>query len=280
MDLSSIDVSSFSSSLFTSPPLVSALVLGFLLLFFHLRSKTSYVPISRLYSILAGKAEFQDSKLAEFWQSSKDLERFNAIYSFGASSISEAKRFLIWIEMKDYDVHKFYGLGAYLDFENLSVKKPKGILYIVNFIGFVLFTSTSLFTIDVVSKDAALVRFKTDDQLLWLGKESAFSAPYQIPFKGYDQNWTLDASKCESKSFDAAAFASEAKLQVKTVESICGSFGDQESAKYVQEMIDGQKSLIIYLIIFIALSFRTFVELKRMLLARSAIRYMKDVSGK
>ena len=180
-------------------------------LFFHYRTGTSYGFVSRLYALLAGRSEYQDDTLAEFWRRNKELERFNAIFNFKAKSLEDAHKLIKWFDEYDLDHKKFARLKVWFDIEKLEIKKATRIQAVsFMFLGIAL-ALASVPSLDLGIRNAALIKFKDESQWIWLDHDRAYNAPYSL-----SKDWLLTAQNCTQKTFIAESAANETQLKTET----------------------------------------------------------------
>ncbi len=240
-------------------------------LFFHYRAGTSYGFVSRLYALLAGRSEYQDDTLAEFWRRNKELERFNAIFNFKAKSLEDAHKLIKWFDEYDLDHKKFARLKVWFDIEKLEIKKATRTQAVsFMFLGIVL-ALASIPSLDLGIKNAALIKFKDESQSIWLGHDRAYNAPYSL-----SKDWLLTAQNCTQKTFIAESAANETQLKTETIANICDSFTNTSDAARIDEIIKGQKIFLVFALPFIVFAIASFTELFRRLTAVEAATYLAE----
>ncbi|KDE41400.1 hypothetical protein ADINL_0080 [Nitrincola lacisaponensis] len=244
--------------------------------FFHYRTGTSYGFVSRLYALLAGRSDYQDKTLGEFWQQNKELERFNAVFNFKAKSLSDAQKLIKWFNEYDLDHKKFARLGNSFDTEKLQIQRAT----IGQVIGFILLgialAIMSLAPLDLGIKNAALVKFKDETQWIWLAHDTASNFTYYNIFRDGNNDWVLAAQNCSNEAFSIKVAATETQLKTETIANICKSFTSEADAKYINELIKGQNIFLVLTALLVLFALASFTELFRRLTAIETAEYLAE----
>nr|WP_278991832.1 DUF6216 family protein [Plesiomonas shigelloides] len=239
--------------------------------FSHYRAGTSYGFVSRLYALLAGRSEYQDDTLAEFWRRNKELERFNAIFNFKAKSLEDAHKLIKWFDEYDLDHKKFARLKVWFDIEKLEIKKATRTQAVsFMFLG-IAFALASVPSLDLGIRNAALIKFKDKSQWIWLDHDRANNAPYSL-----SKDRLLTAQNCTQKTFIAESAANETQLKTETIANICDSFTNISDAARIDEIIKGQIIFLVFALPFIVFAIASFTELFRRLTAVEAATYLAE----
>ena len=232
-----IDIPGWLGSLLnTAIPIVIVLIL---VCYFHYRAGTSYGFVSRLYTLLAGRSDYHDGTLEEYWKKHKDLERFNAVFNFKAKSLQDAHRLVNWFDEYDLDHKRFARLKSWFDVEKLEIRETtRTQIFILFLLGVTLVAPTVICT-DAALKNAALIKFNDETRWLWLGHDQAYSVTYN-PIRDRSEDWRLTKQNCGKETFDAESVASATGLKAKTITSICDSFTNSTDDEYINGVIEGQ----------------------------------------
>lgn len=239
--------------------------------FFHYRAGTSYGFVSRLYALLAGRSEYQDDTLAEFWRRNKELERFNAIFNFKANSLEDAHKLIKWFDEYDLDHKKFARLKSWFDIEKLEINKAtKTQAFCFMLLGIAL-AMVSIASLDLGIRNAALIKFKDESQWIWLAHDQAYNSPYNL-----SKDWRFTAESCSQKTFSTESAAKETQLKTETIANICDSFTNAADAKRIDEIIKGQKIFLVFAIPLIVFAVASITEVFRRLTAVEIAAYLAD----
>lgn len=249
------------------------LLLSFLGLraFFHYRAGTSYGFVSRLYALLAGRSEYQDDTLAEFWRRNKELERFNAIFNFKAKSLEDAHKLIKWFNEYDLDHKKFARLKGWFDIEKLEIKKATRTQAVAFMLLGIALALVSVASLDLGTRNAALIKFKDESPWIWLGHDQAYNSPYNL-----NKNWRLTAENCSQKTFNAESAAQVTQLKPETIANICASFTNEADAKRIGEIINGQRIFLVFAIPFIVFAVASITEIFRRLTVVETAAYLAE----
>jgi len=240
---------------------------------FRLRAGTSYGLLNRLYAIAIGGKDFHDDSTADFWKERKDVERFNALFNTRAKSLKDIHQFKRWIEANDLDSRRFTSISSWFDFEKRKVKKLNGWRLIIPFVGAALFALAAIPAIPIASAEAALIKFKGEENWLWLSHTDASSYSYN-PLRDKSNDWHITAALCASSGFDKEEVAKATNLKPKHIELICQSLSSEEGTIRINEIIADQKLFWILVPICWILAFQYIVEAIRRVDALQARPYL------
>ncbi|MHB0777081.1 DUF6216 family protein [Halomonas sp. WWR20] len=262
---------SFYSLSFGSPVAFVLMLLATMLLvfYFHRRAGSSYGFINRVYALVMGGGEFYNEDIGSFWKERRDIERFNALFNVGARSIEEIVGFKVWVEKFGIDVRLLTNLRRRIDLERMKVVKVKWweAPFFVSILLF--FTIVFMFFLSIASSSSALLKFKGDDQWLWLGHEKAYST--RLHNLVSDEEWVITKKECERTEGDYEVLMSESGLNEKIVEIICNSFFDEEESLEVGNIIREQKSIYVpvaFSFLFMLIPFFELLIISRVITAR------------
>lgn len=227
-------------------PLITALggfsFLAVLCVFFWRRAGSSYGVLSRLYAILIGGTEFHSNHLNNFWYERKDVERFNALFNTQAKSLKDVQRFVSWIKKYELDFQQFTRLRCWFDFKRRKVKKVNAWQLIAPFILMLIVSPTATVTTVVAMPSAALIKFKDGKQWFWLDYAEAKSFRFN-PFRNRGDDWRFGEAACSEPEFDAEKIAEITQLRQERVNTLCESFNNADTAKYIDGVVAQQKLL-------------------------------------
>ncbi|KEA62492.1 hypothetical protein ADIMK_3383 [Marinobacterium lacunae] len=257
------------------PGLSFILLIIFAAIWFRLRAGTSYGLLNRLYAIVIGGKEFHDSSIAEYWNERKDVERFNALFNTRAKSLKDIQHFRLWIEKHDLDSRTFTSIQRWFDFEKRKVKKLNTWQLALPFIGTFLYVLLSSPLIPLATASSALLKFKDEEQWMWVNETAASSFSYN-PFRNKNSDWRISPELCSQSTFDPAEVSKQVKLQPKNVQIICNAFDDPKSTNQINEFIADQRLLWIAVVMSWLFAFNSFKEAIRRADAHRARPYLHN----
>ena len=244
-------------------------------IWFRLRTGTSYGLLNRLYAIVIGGREFHDHSVTDFWNERKDVERFNALFNTRAKSLKEVNLFIKWVERNNLDLRKLARLNALFDMEKREVKKGWYRLATTFFLAVAFVLSVfSLYLVGLAQKDAALVKFNDETQWMWLNHDAAYSATFN-PTRNQGQDWRLTADTCSQTPLDTDSLAEQAKLKPANILNICESFTNPKDIQHVDEIINSQKSFMWLALGLLLIGLYAFNSALRTSSAHHAKTYLK-----
>jgi len=254
-------------------PWLSFVILTLLtVIWFRIRSGTSYGLLNRLYAIVIGGKEFHDNSIMVFWNERKDVERFNALFNTRAKSLKEVHLFVKWIERHNLDLQKLTKLNDYFDMEKREVKEGQYRLAAAFFVAVTLVLSVISLCLTVLAvEDAALIKFNNETQWMWLNHNAAYSVPLN--------DWRLTADACSQEPLETEALAAQTKLKPANILKICESFTNAEDIQRVEEIIKSQRSFLWLALGFLILTLYSFNYVQRLSSAYHAKTYLKKKLG-
>lgn len=246
----------------------------FLFIFFKMRTGTSYGLLNRLYTIFIGGSDFHHDPVIKFWHERKDVERFNALFNMKAKSLKEIQLFVDWIEKYDLDLEKFTRLRGWFDFEKRTVEKINA-WWIAVPCAFALLAYFTLFpTMVVASVDAALIRFKSEEQWIFLDHTQARNFSIN-PLRNKVNDWQISKVDCSNSSFSTEKTAKKNQLLEENVRIICESFNNLEDAQWIENTINSQKFFWFVVVALGLISRYCFVQAVRMGNTYNSRRYLR-----
>lgn len=268
-----MDAATFEMVADILPGLLFFLLIVLAAIWFRLRAGTSYGLLNRLYAIVIGGKEFHDSNVAEYWNERKDVERFNALFNTRAKSVKDIQRFRLWIEKHDLDFRTFTSIQRWFDFEKRKIKKLNTWQLALPFIGAFLYVLLSSPLIPLATASSALLKFKDEEQWMWINETAASSFSYN-PFRDKSNDWRISPELCSQSTFDPTELSKQVKLQPTNIQIICNSFGEPNSTSHINEVIADQRLFWIFVVISWIFAFHSFKEAIRRADANRARPYL------
>ncbi|WOE84857.1 DUF6216 family protein [Aeromonas veronii] len=263
-----------------SPWLSFALLTVCTVIWFRLRTGTSYGLLNRLYAIVIGGGAFHDNSVTDFWHERQDVERFNALFNTRAKSLKEVNQFIKWIERNDLDIQKLANLNELFDMEKREVKKGCYCITTIFFSIIVfLFGIASLCLFGLSVKNAALIKFNDETQWMWVNHDAAYSVTFN-PIYEQGQDWRLTADTCTKTKIDTESLSAQTKLKPENILNICESFTNEKDKKFIDNVIKNQKSFIWPALSLLLLGLYSFNSALQMKSAHDAKVYLNKKLGK
>nr|WP_245593651.1 DUF6216 family protein [Balneatrix alpica] len=164
-------------------------------------------------------------------------------------------------------------MQRWFDFEKRKVKKLNTLKLALPLIGTLLSVLLSSPLIPLASASSALLKFKDEEQWMWVYEITASSFSYN-PFRDKSSDWRISPELCSQSTFDPVEISKQVKLQPKNIQIICNSFGDPKSTSHINEVIADQRLFWIFVVISWILAFHSFKEAIRRADANRARPYL------
>jgi hypothetical protein len=103
-----------------------------IIVFWRVRSGSSFVLVERLWRLIAGKTEVSDKKLDEFIQDTRNLERFRILYGLRVETKDEMHRLIDWIKNTPIDVREVQKAGQWINANTLGFIQSPPANYLKN----------------------------------------------------------------------------------------------------------------------------------------------------
>jgi hypothetical protein len=250
------------------------LVVVALILYIKSSAGSSFAITSRIYKVTSGQADFHNNEISKFNKDQQDIEHFNTVFKVKAASTQEINDYITWINKHSIDTKKLASLKIYFDISKLSVEcVSKWYIAFVSLV-FLVLVIGSVFLLNVITSDSALISFKDNDSnWIWLNDRQARD------FTLGKSDWVIDKKICESEQFNAISLAKKSELSQTSIKSICEFFETGGGLEHIQSIIDEQKSLLNFVILFVILIVSNGFQLRlfyRTIIARNHIQRRKD----
>ncbi|WP_370463597.1 DUF6216 family protein [Pantoea sp. B9002] len=92
--------------------------------YFYFKSKSLFSILDKLWSLFVGSKGFSNESINAFHKDRHDLDKFNAIYNFKATSTRQIEKFILWSKREKCDTRKTSSIKGWFDIEKLEPLKP------------------------------------------------------------------------------------------------------------------------------------------------------------
>ncbi|AZZ92414.1 hypothetical protein EUZ85_17470 [Hahella sp. KA22] len=193
--------------------------------------------------MITGKKGYYDDSLEIFSKEQKDIERFNTEFKFRAKSLKDISLFKHWLDVHDMDMRRFSKLRGFFDLEKRKIYKVKSRLIVAQISAGSFAYILAFVFLSLAMSDSALLKFKGEEQWLWLNHENASSVNILLPFNSAARQWNITKEDCAKPSFDLKSLSATSMLSEESVSVVCESFSSSEDINRIDNVIDEQWTL-------------------------------------
>jgi hypothetical protein len=204
------------------------------------RSGFNHIIWDRLWGLVAGKADAQDSTLKQFLLEERDIERFRVITGIKIKSLEEMHKLIELGQNKDIRLPRFANIKRWIDFNSPQiVHKPSNIniawrtalailslLFLICFIILTGIASTTITTDAYLTTNKSKITFKTDGEIV----------------RGIFNQWSFNSSDCIK---DKTELIAKTHLSEQEINGICNALNTNYFKINVKNAIRKQLFLLI-----------------------------------